>query len=85
MVSISSYEISEAVKCLLEDKSDGLDNLNSEHCKHAGNKLCVLLSLIFNSMWLHGHILARLTETILVPIAKDNKGDIAVIMQITTI
>ena len=41
---------------------------------YASEKLHVLISLLFNSVNIHGYLPTRLMETIIVPTVKDNKG-----------
>ena len=59
------------MKC---SKSAGLDNLQSEQFKYAGNQICVYYVCCFNSMLTHGHLPGKLIKTINVPIIKDKKG-----------
>ena len=68
--------MSTVIKDLKNGKACGGDGLQSEHFKFGSDKLCVLLSLLFNSMILHGYICQDLMETILVPVVKDKKGNI---------
>ena len=63
-----------AIKELKRNKSSGADMLTSEHFLYASEKLHVLISLLFNCVNIHGYLLKRLMETIIVPIVKDNKG-----------
>ena len=67
-------DVAEAIKELKRNKSPGADMLTSEHFLYASEKLHVLLSLLFNCVNIHGYLLTRLMETIIVPIVKDNKG-----------
>ena len=67
---------------LMCGKSVGLDNLQSEHFKHAGNQICVLLSKLFNSILTYGHLPGKLMETLIVPIIRIR---IKVLLQIKTI
>ena len=48
--------------------------LCSEHFIYASDKLHVMLTMLFNSAIIHGHLPDRLMETIIVPIVKDSKG-----------
>ena len=67
-------DIAKAIKELKKNKSPGADTLSSEHFLYASEKLHVLISLLFNSVNIHGYLPTRLMETIIVPIVKDNKG-----------
>ena len=75
--SITVNEVSSAIKGLKLDKASGLDSLSGEHFKFACHKLNVLLCLIFNCMISHGHVPSVFSDTILVPIIKDKKGNIS--------
>ena len=50
--------------------------MSAEHFRYASNRLPVLLSLCLNAMVLHGHVPKSFSDTVLVPIIKDKKGDI---------
>ena len=63
-------DVANAIKELKRNKSPGADMLTSEPFLYASEKLPVLLSLLFNCVYLP----TRLMETIIVPIVKDNKG-----------
>ena len=68
------YEVNDAIKDLKIGKSPGIDNLQSEHFKHANLSLSGLLCMIFNAMLSHGYVPSKLMETIIVPIIKDKNG-----------
>ena len=70
------YDIIEAIKDLKLGKSVGLDNISAEHIKFAGNKIYVLLYMIFNTMLIHGYLPESFMETVLVPIIKDKRESI---------
>ena len=75
--TFSFTDCSEAISKLKLDKASGIDYLSSEHFKHASSKLCIMLCMCFNAMLLHGHIPKQLSNTILLPIIKDKKGNIS--------
>ncbi len=58
-------------------KSSGIDALSAEHYRFASEKIFVLLSIVFNTMILHGHIPTCFSDTIVVPIIKDKSGNIS--------
>ena len=58
-------------------KSQGLDGIYAEHLKYAADNLTVLLSMVFNSMLIHGHLPSKLMDTKISPIVKDKKGDLS--------
>jgi hypothetical protein len=70
-------EIVSVIKELKNGKASGRDGLQSEHFKYGSDKLNVLLCLLFNCMVLHGYVCEGLMDTILIPIVKDKKGNIA--------
>lgn len=73
---VTPLEVHLSIKQLKSGKSCGLDYLQSEHFKNACDKLSVLLCLCFNSMILHGYVTEGFSDTILIPIIKDKKGNI---------
>ena len=73
---ISPDEVKESIKDLKKGKSAGLDHLSSEHFKFASDRLYVLLSIVFNSMLLHGHLPSIFMDTLIIPIVKNKKGDV---------
>ena len=73
----SASEIASKLRDLKNGKACGRDGLHSEHFKYGSCKLNVLLSMLFNSMILHGYVCQGLMDTVLVPIIKDKKGDIS--------
>ena len=78
-VSLSDSLHATEVKCAIGNlklgQACGLDTLSAEHFRYASNKLPVLLALCFNAMLLHGHVPKCFSDTILVPIIKDKKGN----------
>ena len=44
--------------------------------KHSHSKVHVLLSLVSNAMIIHGHLPSSFMDSIIVPLVKDEKGDI---------
>lgn len=70
-------DVIKAMKSLKNGKSSGMDSVSSEHLKYADDKLCVLLSILFNAMIIHNYIPDAMLDTIIVPIIKDKRGDIS--------
>ena len=56
-------------------KKTGRDNLQGEHLLYAHDKLSVMHSyaLMFNAMFLHGHVPESFMDTIIIPLVKDKK------------
>jgi hypothetical protein len=67
MESISS------VKC---GKSAGKDGIYAEHFKYASDRVAVLLSILINTMFIHGYMPQMIMDTIIIPIVKDKKGNV---------
>ena len=73
---ITVSEVKCALKALKLEKACGLDTLSTEHFLYASNKVAVLLALCFNTMLQHSYTPHSFTDTILVPIVKDKKGNL---------
>ena len=54
--------------------SPGFDGLNVEHYKYTGERLGVLLSLVYAACMVHRHLPNEVMDSITVPVAKDHKG-----------
>ena len=67
-------EVKDAVDPMKNGKSQGLDNLQSEHFKFSHPIVVDILCTLFNCMMSHGFVPSKLMETIIVPIVKDKKG-----------
>ena len=70
----SAHDIREVISKLETNKSAGTDLVQSEHFIYALDKISCLLSMLFNSMFMHNYLASKLMETIIVPIIKDKKG-----------
>ena len=73
---ITPGEMLDAFHNLKLGKSPGLDGLYAEHFIFASDKLSVLLSILINAMLIHGHLPSKFMETVILPITKNNRGDI---------
>ena len=69
-------KVIDAIGALKKRTLAGMDNIYSEHFKLAYDKVAVNLSLIFNTMVIHGYIPQMVMDTILIPMVKDKKGDV---------
>ena len=56
-------------------KAAGADNIEAEHLIYAHPILCVLLSLLFNCMIIHGRVPHAFGTGIVIPLLKDNQLD----------
>ena len=70
----SAHDIREVISKLKTNKSPGTDLVQSEHFIYAHDKISCLLSMLFNSMFMHNYLPSKLMETIIVPIIKDKRG-----------
>ena len=69
-------DIIDAISSLKKGKSPGNDGIYGEHFIFAHDKVAFLLSMIFNSCIIHGHIPQSMMDTVLIPIIKDKKGSV---------
>ena len=74
---VSQNEVYDIIKNLSNGKAAGLDNITSEHIKHAGSKLQVLLALFITSVLMHGYLPSSLIGSVIVPIIKDKSKRIS--------
>ena len=76
-VSITSQETHETIKKLKLGKAPDHDNNSSKHLKYAHNKVWVILSMIFNTMIVHGfNCYSLIYGHLNYPLVKDRKEDI---------
>ena len=61
----------DAIRSLKNGKSAGSDDIYGEHLKYSHDKISILLSMLFNSMMIHGYRPPSAMDTILIPIIKD--------------
>ena len=69
-------EITKSIESLKTGKANGPDGLSAEHFKLCGNRLAVLLSLVFTSMSSHCFIPENFMKSVIIPLVKDKTGDI---------
>ena len=72
----SVNNVMDAVRLLKLGKSCGKDSIYAEHVKFAHDKVSVILSMLFNAMFIHGFVPKVLMDTLISPIVKDKKGNI---------
>ena len=58
-------------------KLDGLQDVYSNHVTNASGRMHILLTLLINSMVIHGHWPPELLYSTIVSIPKDNKGSLS--------
>ena len=73
---ISVFEICNAIISLKHEKSDGLRGTASDHFINASHRFKVLISLMVQSMFIHGYTPNGLLESVLISIPKDARGDL---------
>ena len=71
--NISVDEVTEGVQRLKLVKSDGEEGLNSNHIIHGPKIFFVLLTLMFNSVLVHGFSPDSMLVGTMVPIPKDKR------------
>ena len=74
--TFQTTDIKRAVDDMKFGKANGLDRLASEHFKYGIEKLYALLCIGFIAILLYSHVPTEFSNTILVPIIKDKKGNI---------
>ena len=74
---VSVTEVICTISDLFNGKSLGIDNLSSEHLKHAGYMLPHLLSILFTSMFMHGYMPPEMNKSVTVPIVKSKMKSIS--------
>ena len=75
--TLTAIGVKNAIADLKLSKASGLDTLSAEHFRYASNRISVLLSLCFNAMLIHSYVPKAFSDTVLVPIIKNKKGNIA--------
>ena len=66
----SATEIERCIAKLKNGKSNGMDNVSSEHLKNCNPRLASMLALCFTKMFSHGYLPANMLSVQLVPIIK---------------
>ncbi len=75
-VTFNVEEVSKAIQELKLNKACGLDGLSAEHFRFACPKLAVLLCICFNCFLVHGCVPKGFSDSIIVPVIKDKKGNV---------
>ena len=71
---VSATEIERCIAKLKNGKSNGMDNVSSEHLKNCNPRLVSMLALCFTKMFSHGYLPANMLSVQLVPIIKSKSG-----------
>ena len=62
---------------LKSGKSCGHDGVSAEHFKYAHKSISVYLAMLFTSMLSHGYLPDAFMKTILLPLVKNQSGDMS--------
>jgi hypothetical protein len=76
-IKILPDSIKQCIKRLKVGKSDGNVNFYSDHLINSGNRLYVILSILFNAMLIHGHTPDDLLDSSIISIPKDRKSSLS--------
>ena len=71
---VSGTEIERCIAKLKNGKSNGMDNVSSEHLKYSSLRLASMLALCFTKMFSHGYLPTHMLSVQLVPIIKTKSG-----------
>ena len=69
-------DIRDVINNMERGKACALDGIFAEHLLYAGDRLPVLLTLLFNMCILHGYLPPQMISTVLIPIIKNKSGDV---------
>ena len=75
-VLFSEEEVAEVLNSLKRNKAAGPDELDLEHLRFGGEQLVKVLTLLFNSVVLAGHILSSFRHGLVIPIPKGHNKDL---------
>ena len=74
-ISITPFNILDALKSIKCGKSCGVDGISAEHFVFAHSRIHVLLSLLFSAFITHGYLPDMFIKTAIVPNIKNKTGD----------
>ena len=74
-ITITPFNILDALKSIKCGKSSGVDGISTEHFVFAHSRIHVLLSLLFSAFITHGYLPNMFMKTAIVPIIKNKTGD----------
>ena len=76
-ITFTEADVCKAVRSIKKDKADDSGKLFSNHIIYGSRKLYDAISVLFNSMLMHGYTPVRLLNSNIVSIPKDNRGDLS--------
>ena len=74
-ITITPFNILDALKSIKCGKSSGVDGISAEHFVFAHSRIHVLLSLLFSAFITHSYLPNMFMKTAIVPIIKNKPGD----------
>ena len=74
-ITITPFNILDALKNIKCGKSSGIDDISAEHFVFAHSRIHVLLSLLLSAFVMHGYLPSMFMKTAIVPIIKNKTGD----------
>ena len=74
-ITITPFDILDALKNITCGKSRGIDGISAEHFVFAHSRIHVSLSLLFSAFITHGYLPGMFMKTAIVPIIKNKTGD----------
>ena len=74
---IGTEQVFNAIRQLKSDKRDGQQDFYSNHIINASGRMHILLTLLINSMVIHGHWPPELLNSTIVSIPKDSRGSLS--------
>ena len=74
-ITITPFNIIDALKNIKCGKSSGIDGISAEHFVFAHSRIHVVLSLLFSAFVMHGYLPSMFMKTAIVPIIKNKTGD----------
>ena len=74
-ITITPFDILDALKNIKCGKSSGIDGISAEHFAFAHSRIHVLLSLLLSDFITHGYLPGMFMKTAIVPIIKNKTGD----------
>ena len=76
-MTITEEEIKVAIKELKKNKAEGPDLISAEHLKNCHDSVIPMIANCFTSMLVHGELPKTMLDITLIPVVKDNKGNIS--------
>ncbi len=74
---ITPSTVSKCMLSLKKHKSDGGQGFNSNHLIYGGNRLNIIVSLLFNVMLTHGYYPSELLKSTIISLPKDNTASLS--------